>query len=166
MGQGEVKRNSQASTATPFLLETDSDVCSQAEQAVAEGARVVRCATEVAGALDLVGFAPRPDHVVLKGIGVRGSLPLYVLDGGASSTVHHGQVLATPDAMRQRQAFVAAVFFAERYEKMTQQPLQGICRSRFSVRHTGVFGTLHLPAGKDLSVAGVASQPPSRSTTT
>jgi elongation factor Tu len=136
---------------TPFLLEiTEEGFYLKRSASVAAIGQVVRGAAQASKILDLVGFAPEPKHVVLTDIvasGV-GEVLFYLLEGVTKQEVHRGQVLASPGSMRPATRFQAEVVFDERYEHITQQPFQGVCRYLFHLRHTDIFGTLYLPAGK------------------
>lgn len=151
MASDEGQHAMDARVPTPFLLEIQEEGFYLARYAsVAVGGRIVRGAVSVGEALEVVGFLPEPKRVVLRDIvasGV-GMLPIYLLEGVTKQEIHRGQVLALPGSVRSATTFQAEVCFDERYERITQQPFQGVCRYLFYIRCADFFGTLHLPASK------------------
>jgi elongation factor Tu len=140
-----------AHVSAPFLLEINEEGLYLARYASAAAlGQVVRGTVHVGEALDLVGFAPEPKHVVLTDIVTSGDgiLPAYLLAEVTKQEIHRGQVLAAPGSVRPATQFQAEVVFDERHEHITQQPFQGVCRYLFHLRHTDIFGTLHLPVDK------------------
>ncbi len=134
----------------PFLFEIEVDGFYDAHhQYVAVAGKTVHGKVSVGEALDLVGFAPESKRVVLKDIVTRGNSSYYVLDGVTKQEIHPGQVLASPGSLRPAKKFRTEVLFDERYERITQQPFQGVCRYLFHIWHVDIFGTLHLPPGKE-----------------
>jgi elongation factor Tu len=159
MANDERQYEMAARAPTPFLLEIEEAGLYLAHYAsVAVLGRIVRGTVKAEEALDLVGFAPEPKPVVLRDIladrDIVGGLPFYLLEGVSKQEIHRGQVLVAPGSLRPATAFRAEVLFDERYEHITQQPFQGVCRYPFHIRHTDIFGTLHLPAGKQHIVHG------------
>lgn len=142
----------------PFLLEIEEDGLYLARYtSVAVLGQVVRGTVSVGETLELVGFSPEPKRVVLKDIvaGMGGfRLPFYLLEGVTKPEIHRGQVLVSPGSLRPAKTFRAEVVFDERNEHITQQPFQGVCRYLFRIRHTDIFGTLHLPPSKHRIVHG------------
>ena len=151
MAEDEGKNAAAARGTAPFLLEIEEEgLYLKRDASVAAIGRVVHGLAKVGLDLDLVGFAPEPKHVVLRDIvpsGV-GEVLLYLLEGVTKQEIHRGQVLASPGSVQPATRFQAEVVFDERYEHITQQPFQGVCRYLFHLRHADIFGTLHLPAGK------------------
>ncbi len=132
----------------PFLMAIDSGTNGgvNADEVAIMG-RIVRGTAVVGSTLDLVGFAPKIKHVKLVEIRIRG-MTFYVLQGATTSDIERGQVLAAPRTIRLGTTFEAEVVFDERYEKITQQPVQGIIRCLFHIWDRDNFGTLQLPQGK------------------
>jgi translation elongation factor EF-Tu-like GTPase len=116
----------------PFLLEIEDRFYSARDASVAVYGRVARGTVDVGAALDLVGFAPEPKHLVLRNIVASGSGELlwYLLEGVTEQEVYRGQVLAAPGSVRPATRFQAEVVFDERYEHISQQPCGcGACSS-------------------------------------
>ncbi len=134
----------------PFLMAVASGTSSgvSADEVAVLG-RIVRGTAAVGTSLDLIGFAPQIKRVKLVEIRVRGMMAFYVLQGATESDIERGQVLAAPGTVHLGTTFEAEVVFDERYEKITQQPFQGITRHLFHIWGTDIFGALHLPQGKE-----------------
>lgn len=132
----------------PFLMAIASGTSGgvNADEVAVLG-RIVRGTAVVGSTLDLVGFAPEIKHVKLVEIRIRG-MTFYILQGATESDIERGQVLAAPGTIRLGTTFEAEVVFDERYEKITQQPVQGIIRYLFHIWDRDNFGTLQLPEGK------------------
>lgn len=133
----------------PFLMAIDLGVSGgvNADEVAVVG-RIVRGTAVVGSTLDLVGFAPQIKHVKLVEIRTIGMSTFYILQGATTSNIERGQVLAAPGTIRLGTTFEAEVIFDERYEKITQQPVQGVIRYLFHIWDRDNFGTLQLPQGK------------------
>ncbi len=137
------------SSSGPFLMaiEVGASGGVNADE-VAVAGRIVRGTAVVGASLVLAGFAPQFKQVKLVEVRSRGMMTSYILQGVTKSDIVRGQVLATPGTIRLGTTFEAEVVFDERYEKITQQPFQGVTRHLFHIWDTDIFGTLHLPQGK------------------
>lgn len=130
-----------------MVIELDSTGAVNSDQ-VAVAGRVLRGIVAIGADLDLIGFAPQTKRVKLVDIVTRGRLTSYIIQGAVNTGVVRGQVLADPGTMHLGTTFEAEVVFDERYEKITQQPFQGVTRHLFHIWDTDIFGALHLPKGK------------------
>jgi elongation factor Tu len=134
----------------PFLLEIQEDGRILRQYAsVAVVGRVVRGTVVVGDALDLVGFAPEPRRVMLRDIATIQHGPFFLLDGVTDRDVVCGQVLVTPGTLAPARRFRAEIVFHAQQDKITRQPVDGVCRFRFRLRRTTVSGALRLPTGKE-----------------
>jgi len=141
--------------SAPFLLEIQEDGLSlRHHSSVAVLGLVARGSVVAGDALDLVGFAPEPKHVIVHDIIAARHGPFFLLDGVAKREIMRGQVLVTPGTLAPARRFRAEVIFDERHEKIRNQPVDGVCQVRFRLRHTTIAGALHLPEGKETLTSG------------